>query len=195
MCTAFLESIRDMRWTGLVIVLGIVLSASHHSAGAKLSRPREKRFAQQGCQMNPPNSEDDVIEEGASVTLECSFDSEPQVGIVWRWFTVSYMFVNPDCSTQSCMWSHNEPMNGDNSAIDPDVSCSGSPGENGEYCEDDQRIQFQFSSGKCGIVIQTTKPEDTGVWRLSAVGRGTSGSAQVTLLLFSGSQGQPFWLP
>lgn len=107
--------------------------------------------------MNPDNDETNVIGESDSVTLECSFDGQPE----------------------TCIWTHNEPMNA-GQTITSDISCSSSKESSGQNCKDESRVQFTYSGNKCGIIISDTQPEDTGSWRLNAVGLSTSQGGQVS---------------
>jgi hypothetical protein len=65
------------------------------------------------------------------------------------------------------------------SSKDPDILCTGSPGDSGRPCDTDSRISFQSTSTTCGITLSNTKPEDTGRWKLIAVGLTSSLTPQV----------------
>ena len=82
-------------------------------------------------------------------------------------------------SFQSCIWTHYEPLNDGMSSKDPDILCTGSPGDSGRPCDTDSRISFQSTSTTCGITLSNTKPEDTGRWKLIAVGLTSSLTPQV----------------
>ncbi len=104
--------------------------------------------------MNPDNDEENVIDEGESVTLECGFDAE----------------------VVSCIWTHTEPIN-EGKVSDPEIVCSAGSDSSGESCQDESRVTYQVSDSKCGITISNTEPEDSGYWKLDGVGLTSSNSA------------------
>ena len=53
---------------------------------------------------------------------------------------------------------------------EPDILCTGYPGDFGRPCESESRITFQSTSTACAIMVSNTKPEDTGRWKLLAFG-------------------------
>ena len=134
------------------LVVLICLAAMCH--GSSFNK-RVKRFSQNSCYMNPDNNEDTVVEERDTVRLDCNFDSD----------------------VETCIWTHNEPMNdGRGSSSDWDIKCSGSASADGESCDMDTRVKYSFQGSKCGIEISNSEPEDTGKWRLNAIGLANSGS-------------------
>ena len=136
--------------SGLMVAAAMLLSATSEAIGV-----REKRFSQRSCYMNPDNNEDTVMEEGDTVRLDCNFDS----------------------NVETCIWTHNEPMNdGRGSSSDWDIKCSGSASTDGESCDMDTRVKYSFQGTKCGIEVSNSEPEDTGKWRLNAIGLANSGS-------------------
>jgi len=118
------------------------------TSGESATNRRVKRFATQSCSSSPETTEDSVVDEGDSVTIQCNFDDR----------------------VESCTWTHNEPMNENNQADSFDISCTGNEQLSGQSCNDDTRVQFQQSGTMCGITIQNSEPEDTGLWNLNAIG-------------------------
>ena len=137
-----------------LLTLGAVVAVA--AAASSPGLIRHKRFTDQSCRMDPDNDESSVVEEGDSLTLECSFDDD----------------------VYTCLWTHNEPMNEERGG-DFDLTCSAGAGENGQSCESDGRVTYSFSGNKCGITISNSKPEDTGKWKLTGVGISNTQTGQV----------------
>ena len=104
------------------------------------------------CRVLDDNDEDNVTPDGETATLECTFDDDPE----------------------SCTWSHIEPMH-EGKTNDADITCSAGKDQNGQNCQEDSRIQYSFSGSKCSIQISDSQPEDTGKWKIAAVGFDSSG--------------------
>ena len=106
----------------------------------KSRKPPLKKILLQSCSLpsnSPDTTEDSVVDEGDSVTIQCNFDD----------------------NVESCTWTHNEPMNENNQADSFDISCTGNEQLSGQSCNDDTRVQFQQSGTMCGITIQNSEVE------------------------------------
>ncbi|TRY70922.1 hypothetical protein TCAL_16383, partial [Tigriopus californicus] len=116
-------------------------------------------FSITNCAMTPQNDEDNPVPERETVSLDCSFES----------------------TVESCLWVHDEPLNvGTHTGGTHDIKCSAGSGENGQNCQALSRVQYTFQDNRCGIRISGTEPEDTGKWKLSAIGLSSSGSGVQT---------------
>jgi hypothetical protein len=84
---------------------------------------------------------------------------------------------------QSCIWTHYKPSNAKTNYNEPDILCTSGSTDSGRPCETDTRITFQPTPTSCGITVSNTNAEDTGKWRLIAVGLTTSLQPQVSYYL------------
>lgn len=119
---------------------------------------RAKRFSTQSCTISPDSTVDKVIDKNQAVKLSCSLDG----------------------TVQSCIWTHYKPINAKTNYNEPDILCTSGSTDSGRPCETDTRITFQPSPTSCGITVSNTNPEDTGKWRLIAVGLTASLQPQTT---------------
>lgn len=125
---------------------------------------RVKRAALNNCITNPSEMDPrvEVVDDGDTMSMSCSSD-----GIV-----------------QACFWRHTDPVSeqSQGSMANPTIDCTGTKESSGEKCQMDTRVTFRNSQNMCGIDVSNTKPEDTGVWILTAMVSNANGQGTVSSL-------------